>query len=117
MEHAIKPLIDMALSEDIGPGDITTDYLIDEFATGDAVIVAKENLGESAALIAGASLLTDYILTVATSVSSGIAAITSAIPGLAGQQIGKSFSPLVLNAQSQGIRQKILEQFLIPLRN
>ncbi len=44
MEHAIKPLIDMALSEDIGPGDITTDYLIDEFATGDAVIVAKENL-------------------------------------------------------------------------
>ena len=51
MEHAIKPLIDMALSEDIGPGDITTDYLIDEFATGDAVIVAKENL-----ILAGSSV-------------------------------------------------------------
>ena len=54
---------------------------------GGAYIVAKENLGESAALIAGASLLTDYILTVATSVSSGIAAITSAIPGLAGHNV------------------------------
>src|SRR5512145_1235349 len=36
---------------------------------GGAYIVAKENLGEGAALVAGASLLTDYILTVATSVS------------------------------------------------
>lgn len=54
---------------------------------GGAYIVAKENLGESAALIAGSSLLTDYILTVATSVSSGIAAITSAIPALAGHNV------------------------------
>lgn len=54
---------------------------------GGAYIVAKENLGESAALVAGASLLTDYILTVATSVSSGIAAITSAIPALAGHNV------------------------------
>jgi len=43
MEHAIKPLINMALLEDIGPGDITTDYLIDEFAKGDAFIVAKQD--------------------------------------------------------------------------
>lgn len=43
MEHAIKPLINMALLEDIGPGDITTDYLIDEFANGDAYIVAKQD--------------------------------------------------------------------------
>jgi len=43
MEHAIKPLINMALLEDIGPGDITTDYLIDEFAKGDAYIVAKQD--------------------------------------------------------------------------
>lgn len=44
MEHAIQPLIDMALQEDIGPGDITTDYLIDEFAKGEAYITAKEDL-------------------------------------------------------------------------
>lgn len=43
MEHAVKPLINMALLEDIGPGDITTDYLIDEFAKGDAYIVAKQD--------------------------------------------------------------------------
>lgn len=43
MEHAIKPLINMALLEDIGPGDITTDYLIDEFANGEAFIVAKQD--------------------------------------------------------------------------
>jgi nicotinate-nucleotide pyrophosphorylase (carboxylating) len=44
MDHAVKPLIRMALLEDIGPGDITTDYLIDEFSMGEAVIVAKEDL-------------------------------------------------------------------------
>jgi amino acid transporter len=49
---------------------------------GGAYIVAKENLGELAAQTAGAALLTDYILTVAASVSSGVAAITSAVPSL-----------------------------------
>jgi amino acid transporter len=49
---------------------------------GGAYIVAKENLGELAAQTAGAALLTDYILTVAASVSSGVAAITSAVPAL-----------------------------------
>ena len=51
---------------------------------GGAYIVAKENLGELAAQTAGASLLIDYILTVAVSVSSGIAAITAAVPALGG---------------------------------
>jgi amino acid transporter len=45
---------------------------------GGAYIVARDNLGEVAAQIAGAALLTDYILTVAVSVSSGVAQITSA---------------------------------------
>jgi amino acid transporter len=49
---------------------------------GGAYIVAKDNLGELAALIAGSSLLVDYILTVSVSVSSGIAAITAALPYL-----------------------------------
>ncbi|MBP6786439.1 MAG: APC family permease [Candidatus Promineofilum sp.] len=49
---------------------------------GGAYIVARENLGETAALVAGAALLTDYILTVAVSISSGVAQITSAFPGL-----------------------------------
>ncbi len=44
---------------------------------GGAYVVAKENLGEIPCLIAGASLLLDYVLTVAVSVSAGAAAITS----------------------------------------
>jgi len=54
---------------------------------GGAYIVAKENLGDLPALTAGASLLIDYLLTVAVSVSSGVAAITAAAPVLAGHNV------------------------------
>lgn len=47
---------------------------------GGAYIVSRDNLGELPAQIAGAALLTDYILTVAVSVSSGVAQIVSAYP-------------------------------------
>ena len=47
---------------------------------GGAYIVARDNLGELPAQTAGAALLTDYILTVAVSISSGVAQITSAFP-------------------------------------
>ena len=49
---------------------------------GGAYIVARDNLGELPAQTAGAALLTDYILTVAVSISSGVAQITSAFPDL-----------------------------------
>ena len=49
---------------------------------GGAYIVARDNLGELPAQIAGAALLTDYILTVAVSISSGVAQIISAFPAL-----------------------------------
>ncbi|WP_342043992.1 APC family permease [Bacillus sp. OTU530] len=49
---------------------------------GGAYVVSKSNLGENAGLIAGGSLLVDYILTVAVSVSAGTDAITSAFPAL-----------------------------------
>jgi amino acid transporter len=48
---------------------------------GGAYIVAKENLGTTPGLIAGASLLVDYVLTVSVSVAAGVAAITSAAQG------------------------------------
>src|SRR3982750_2547172 len=44
---------------------------------GGAYIVARDNLGELPAQIAGAALLTDYILTVSVSVASGVAQIIS----------------------------------------
>ncbi|MFB6468053.1 APC family permease [Cytobacillus sp. Hz8] len=49
---------------------------------GGAYVVSKENLGKNPGLIAGGSLLVDYILTVAVSVSAGTDAITSAFPVL-----------------------------------
>ncbi|MCE1253060.1 MAG: APC family permease [Anaerolineae bacterium] len=49
---------------------------------GGAYIVAHDNLGELPAQTAGAALLTDYILTVAVSISSGVAQIVSAWPQL-----------------------------------
>jgi amino acid transporter len=50
---------------------------------GGSYIVSRENLGEFPSLVAGASLLVDYILTVAVSISAGVAAIIS-IPSLRG---------------------------------
>jgi amino acid transporter len=47
---------------------------------GGAYIVSRDNLGELPALISAAALLTDYILTVSVSVSSGVAQIVSAFP-------------------------------------
>ncbi len=49
---------------------------------GGSYIVARDNLGELPAQIAGAALMTDYVLTVSVSVSSGIAQIVSAYPSL-----------------------------------
>ena len=49
---------------------------------GGAYIVAKENIGATAGLIAAASLLVDYTLTVSVSISAGVLAITSAAPSL-----------------------------------
>jgi amino acid transporter len=55
---------------------------------GGAYIVSRDNLGESPAQIAGASLLMDYILTVAVSISSGVAQIVSAYPKLDPYRVG-----------------------------
>ncbi len=49
---------------------------------GGAYVVSRENISPTAALVAGASLLVDYTLTVAVSVASGVLAISSAIPAL-----------------------------------
>jgi amino acid transporter len=48
---------------------------------GGAYIVAKENLGTTPGLVAAASLLVDYVLTVSVSIAAGVAAITSAAQG------------------------------------
>ncbi len=64
---------------------ITISYqqTIDAYPSGGgAYTVAKENLGQMAGLVAGASLLIDYILTVSVSVASGVENVASALPWL-----------------------------------
>ncbi|HVU09833.1 MAG TPA: APC family permease, partial [Phototrophicaceae bacterium] len=56
-------------------------------AGGGGYRVAKENLGEELAQVTGAALLTDYILTVAVSISAGVANVISVAPGLANYRV------------------------------
>ena len=62
---------------------------------GGSYIVARDNLGELPAQTAGAALLTDYILTVAVSISSGVAQITSAFPALYPERVWISVALVV----------------------
>jgi amino acid transporter len=63
---------------------------------GGSYIVSRENLGDNAALVAGASLLIDYVLTVAVSVSAGVFAITSAVKPLAEHRVELGLALIVL---------------------
>ncbi len=63
---------------------------------GGAYVVSAENLGPTAALTAASALLVDYVLTVAVSVVSGVAAITSAIPSLATHEVALSVGFVVI---------------------
>ncbi|MDI3338989.1 MAG: APC family permease [Sphaerobacter sp.] len=63
---------------------------------GGSYIVTKDNLGTTPSLIAGTSLLIDYTLTVAVSISSGVAAITSAIPELIPFRVELAVAAIVL---------------------
>lgn len=63
---------------------------------GGAYIVARDNLGELPAQIAGAALLTDYILTVAVSISAGVAQITSGFPDLLPYRVEIALGVIIL---------------------
>ncbi|MCC7354903.1 MAG: APC family permease, partial [Anaerolineae bacterium] len=74
---------------------------------GGSYIVARDNLGTRPALVAGASLLTDYILTVAVSISAGVAAVTSAFPELYPYRVilGAAAIAFMVLANLRGIRE------------
>jgi amino acid transporter len=61
-------------------------------SSGGSYVFARENLGTLPALLAGAALLTDYVLTVAVSVAAGVFALTSAAPGLGSHQLALSLA-------------------------
>lgn len=70
-------------------------------------IVAKDNLGTLAGLTAGGALLIDYTLTVAVSISAGIAALTSAFPVLFPYRVvlGVGAIVLITVANLRGLRE------------
>jgi len=76
---------------------------------GGSYVVSRENLGENRSLIAGASLLVDYILTVAVSISAGVAAIVSIpeLEGLADQRVlvGIVLIVLITLANLRGLKE------------
>ena len=82
---------------------------------GGAYIVARDNLGEKPAMVAGAALLTDYILTVAVSVSSGVAQLVSAYPNLYSWRvwISMAFVIFVMIINLRGVKESGIA-FAIP---
>ena len=75
--------------------------------SGGAYVVARENLGTAPSLVAAAALLTDYVLTVAVSISAGIYAITSFAPSLSSHKVGLSLACLlvIVLANLRGVRE------------
>ena len=74
---------------------------------GGAYIVAKDNLGETPALVAAGALLIDYVLTVAVSIAAGVAAITSAFPQwhINRVEMTLGFVVLIMLGNLRGIRE------------
>ncbi len=74
---------------------------------GGAYIVSRTNLGDVPGLAAGSALLIDYTLTVAVSIAAGVAAVTSALPGIGGLRlpIALAFVLLVTVANLRGVKE------------
>ncbi|HXA27108.1 MAG TPA: APC family permease, partial [Candidatus Angelobacter sp.] len=75
--------------------------------SGGSYVVARENIGPMAGLIAGAALITDYILTVAVSVTSGVSQIASAAQGIQPyiMEISVAFILLIMLVNLRGVRE------------
>jgi amino acid transporter len=74
---------------------------------GGAYIVARDNLGDRVAQVAGAALLTDYVLTVAVSVSAGVQQVYSAFPVLYEHRVvlAAAFIGLITIVNLRGVRE------------
>jgi amino acid transporter len=74
---------------------------------GGSYIVASENLGRIPGLIAASALLIDYVLTVAVSVASGVAALVSAVPAMADDivPLGIVFVAVLAIGNLRGVRE------------
>jgi amino acid transporter len=84
-------------------------------AGGGAYAVSRANLGPGPSLVAAASLVVDYTLTVAVSISAGVEALTSAFPKLSGASVPMCLAILaivaILNLRGVG---NAARAFLLP---
>jgi amino acid transporter len=117
--HVLVPVIGMAALDYLVPislvvvvllAIVVTSYRQTIFAYpggGGSYIVSRENLGTNAALVAGASLLVDYVLTVAVSIAAGTAAIVSAVAPLRDHRVGVAVALTLLLAVAnlRGVRE------------
>jgi amino acid transporter len=76
-------------------------------SAGGAYIVTKDNFGSIPAQVAGVALLTDYVLTVAVSVSAGVAAIIALVPSTAPWRVEMAVVSVILIAYGnlRGVRE------------
>ncbi len=105
--HLILP-ISIAIAALLGIVALSYTQTVKAYETsGGAYIVAKDNLGTLPSLVAGAALLTDYVLTVAVSVAAGILAITSAAPSLASHKVALSLGCIlvIMLVNLRGVRE------------
>ncbi len=74
---------------------------------GGAYVVSRENLGETPSLVAGASLLVDYVLTVAVSIAAGVLALYSVYPDLKPYRVDLclAFVVLLTVANLRGVKE------------
>ena len=76
-------------------------------SAGGAYIVTKDNFGLLPAQVAGVALLTDYVLTVAVSISAGVAAIIAAVPSLSPLRVplAVAFIALIALGNLRGVKE------------
>ena len=76
-------------------------------SSGGAYVVAKDNLGTLPSLVGAAALLTDYVLTVAVSISAGVVALVSAVPAFAAHRVALSlvFIAMITIGNLRGVRE------------
>ena len=101
LELGLSRLVPIAFAVAVLLAIVVTSYRQTIFAYpngGGSYVVSRENLGENPSLVAGASLLVDYILTVAVSISAGVAAIVSipAFRDLADQRVPLALGLILL---------------------
>ena len=70
---------------------------------GGSYTVAKENLGQTAGLIAAASLMLDYLLNVAVAISAGVGALPGGSAGAAGRPAPPRPAPLGNRVADQAV--------------